>query len=108
MFENRSSFVDFVVFRHFHIKMSFSKSQRENNHLDRKAKFDVLQAINEIKPKPGGKKRSNREMAEILSEKLGRTMTHTTVGTLRKKAELIKKQPEANDDSNRWRYKKNR
>ena len=26
----------------------------------------------------------------------------------RKKAELIKKQPEANDDSHRWRYKKNR
>ena len=35
-------------------------------------------------------------------------MTHTTVGTLRKKAELIKKQPEANDDSDRQRFKKNR
>ena len=30
------------------------------------------------------------------------------IGTLRKKAELIKKQPEANDDSDHWRSKKNR
>ena len=81
MFENGSSYVGFVVFCHFHNKMSLSKSQRHNYHLDRKAKFDVLLAINEIKPKPGGKKRSNREMAEILSEKLGQIVTHTTVGS---------------------------
>ena len=35
-------------------------------------------------------------------------MTHTTVGNLRKKAALVKKQPEADGESNRWRYKKNR
>ena len=110
MFENVSSCVDIVVFCRIHNELSLSKNQRENYHLDRKAKVDVLQAINEAlsKPKPGGKKWSNRDLAEILTKKLGRNMTHTTVGNLRKKAALVKKQPEADGESNRWRYKKNR
>ena len=86
MFENVSSCVDFFVFCRFHSERSLSKSQRENYHLDRKTKVDVLQAINEVKPKPGGKRRSNRELADILWEKLGRKISHTAVGKLRKKA----------------------
>ena len=79
MFENVTSCVDFVVFCRFHSERSLSKSQRENYHPDRKAKVDILQAINEalMKPKPAGKKWSNRELAEILSKKLGRNMTQT-------------------------------
>ena len=79
MFENVSSCVDFVVFCRIHNEMSLSKNQRENYHLDRKAKVDVLQAINEAlsKPKPGGKKGSNRDFTEILTKKLGRNMTQT-------------------------------
>ena len=72
MFDNVSSRVDFVVFCRIHNEMSLSKSlkpasvfifanksvipkkksQRENYHLDRKIKVDVIQAIDEIKPKP--------------------------------------------------------
>ena len=52
MFENVSSCVDFVVFCRVHNEMSLSKKQRENYHLDRKIKVDVIQAIDEIKPKP--------------------------------------------------------
>ena len=45
----------FSFFVRFHFEMSLSKSKREKYHLDRKSKFDVLQAINEIGPKPGAK-----------------------------------------------------
>ena len=63
MFENVSSCADFVVFCRIRNEMSLSKSRRQNYHLDRKIKIDVLQAINEVEPKPGDKKWSNREFA---------------------------------------------
>ena len=87
--------------------MSLSKSSKENYHLDRKSKAMVIQAIKEIEIKEGGKKRSNREIAAILGPKLGRKISHTTVGKLKKKHELIEKQPEYLDNSDRWRYRKN-
>ena len=70
--------------------MSLSKSKREKYHLDRKSKFDVLQAINEIGPKPGAKKWSSRELADLLGQKLGRKISHTTVATLMKKVRSYK------------------
>ena len=88
--------------------MSLSKSKREKYHLDRKSKVDVIQAINEIGPKPGAKKWSSRELSDLLGQKLGRKISHTTVATLMKQASLINKQPEASDTSDRWRFKKNR
>ena len=88
--------------------MSLSKSSKENYHLDRKSKAMVIQAIKEIEIKEDGKKRSKREIAAILGRKLGRKISHTTVGKLMKKHELIKKQPEFLDNSDRWRYRKNK
>ena len=77
--------IDFVDFCRFHLEMSLSKSSKENYHLDRKSKAMVIQAIKEIEIKEDGKKRSKREIAAILGPKLGRKISHTTVGKLMKK-----------------------
>ena len=79
--------------------MSFRKPQAQSGKFQRWEKVLALRTIDALPKKPGGKRYSNPELAEIVTKTLKRPMTKETIRKWLKNRETILNQPEALEDS---------